>query len=183
VLHELLKYRFAPNPFSAKARRVYRFCVPEEWYRRSRSRNVSRESAGPSESTLRRLASLQESEESEEDEDDGTAKGASSQTQKGTTKEMTKAVEEQGLVTSRRLSSMFDGWLYSSQPSSSSAPDRSSIVSVAEKRKSVSEPKLLDQALNSNKHEAGDGKDGDSDLESRFEEMMVSAPFSSNNIV
>lgn len=175
VVHELLKYRFTPNPFGPGAKRIYRFCVPEEWYRRTKSRNVSTESVDPSEETLKKLASLQESDESEDsEEDDGTAKIANSpKPQSVDTSSDVAKMEERGLVTSRRLSSMFDGWLYSSP---TTPEKRGSGVSIStEKRKSVvSEPVLLEESLSSNKHEAGQSgaSDVDKEFSAQFEAML-----------
>ena len=47
---------------------TFRFCVPDEWYRRSRSRNLSSASFETSEATIKQLEALQESDEDEDDE-------------------------------------------------------------------------------------------------------------------
>src|SRR5262245_26692997 len=71
----ILQTPFVPNPFAPSAKRGFRFCVPEEWYRRSRSRPVANLSFEPSQSTIRRLAALQESdEEGTDDDEEGTAR-------------------------------------------------------------------------------------------------------------
>lgn len=156
------------KPSKSTAKRHFRFCVPDEWYRRSKSRSVS-PAPGPSDSTLRRLTALQESESEEEEEEESTAKlrarnpPASADT--------AKAVEQRGLVTQARLSSMFSDWLRPSSPTTNG----NSVVTTQENRKSVSEPKL---APMSRLIERGDSSDvsedeGNGDLDAAFEEMMV----------
>jgi len=165
--------------------RHFRFCVPDEWYRRSKSRNVS-PAPGPSESTIRRLAALQESEEDdaeeeEEEEGEGTAKlGASNPSLETDTK---KTVEQRGLVTQARLSNMFENWLYPSSPNSST---RSSAVFTPDNRKSVSEPRLMDAASPNiiSKRNSSDASEDESedDFDTSFEEMLVSGCYFSTNV-
>lgn len=146
--------------------------MPDEWYRRSKSRNVS-PAAGPSELTLKRLASLEESEEDEEEEGEGTAK-AGDRINSPPRPNSAKTIEQRGLVTQGRLSSIFDGWLQSSPTSSS----RSSTAFSTDSRKSVSEPKLVERAAPTNL----EGKsllsisddEGEEDFEADFEDMLVS---------
>ncbi|KAG6861568.1 hypothetical protein C0995_014864 [Termitomyces sp. Mi166 len=136
LVHNIIMFQFSPNPFTRTAKRIFRVCVPDEWYRRSKSRNVSNTLLEPSESTIRQLAALQESDE--EDENEGTAKvGAVPVTSRSST--ATAAVWK-GSISSNRLSTLFDGWLRSSSPTS---PTRSSTFMPTESRKSVSEPRLL----------------------------------------
>jgi len=158
------------------AKRQFRFCVPDEWYRRSKSKGLS-PAARPSESTIRRLAALQEEQDDDGDNDEGTAKIGSpnvSPSQQNSSKTM----EQRGLVTQGRLSSIFDGWLKPTSPTSSS---RTSAVISSQNRKSVGEPMLVDQTItfarsslpgsDANYDENGDG------FESAFEEMLVSPRF------
>ncbi|KAG6910997.1 hypothetical protein DXG01_006051 [Tephrocybe rancida] len=135
LLHTIIAFPFSPNPLTRAARRTFRVCVPDEWYRRSKSRNVSNASLEPSDSTIRRLAALQESEE--EDEDEGTAKMNASQD--SVTHIATP--ERKGSISQNRLSNLFDGWL---RPASPTSPTRNSTFSLADNRKSVSEPRLLE---------------------------------------
>ena len=71
ALSTVLEAPFQPNPIGAAASRSFRFCVPDEWYRRSKSRSVSSTSSDVSQDTIRRLADL---EESEEEDDEGEPK-------------------------------------------------------------------------------------------------------------
>ena len=138
----------------------YRFCVPDEWYRRSRTRTLSSGSLTPSEATIRRLADLQESEEEDEEEsaeDEGTTKARPAATQSpGSSPE--KSGDWRGTFSQTRLSSMFEGWLPSGP--TPAAPVESS---VRNRRTSVSEP-IPVQA---------ESAESDPDDLSEFEEMMV----------
>ena len=172
---------FCPNPLTPKATRHFRFCVPDEWYRRSKSRTASHASYEPSQATIRRLASLQESEDENEDEEDesGTAKisdGAS--TAKGSG-----GADNKGTFSANRLSTIFGGWLGESATSTSAAGNRSSAIHIGspEKRKSiVSEPKLVAHltggtpATKDAPESATDASDDYSEKE--FDAMLVSAP-------
>ncbi|GLB34079.1 putative diaphanous FH3 domain contatinign protein [Lyophyllum shimeji] len=143
LIHPIVKSPFAANPFTARARRVFRLCVPDEWYRRSKSRNVSNASLEPSESTIRRLAALQESDE--EDGDEGTAK-LSGVPGSPPHPAATATADWKGSLSHNRLSNLFDGWL---RPTSPSSPNRSSTFTAGDNRKSVSEPRLLENAARS----------------------------------
>ncbi|KAJ6572601.1 hypothetical protein B0H10DRAFT_2106751 [Mycena sp. CBHHK59/15] len=133
LISNVVGFPFSDNALSSSAHRSFRFCVPDEWYRRSKSRNLSSASTEPSESTLRRLASLQETEE-EDEEDEGTAK------LNDTVSPRASAAEGASSATQNRLSTMFDGWLRGSPVT----PSRSSVVFSPDNRKSVvSEPKLV----------------------------------------
>jgi hypothetical protein len=131
-----------PNPFSHLATRHFRFCVPDEWYRRSKPRSISTASLAPSEATIQRLADLEEEEDQDEFERDGTAKqknmvdsplAADSTSKPG-------SGDWKGTFSQNRLSTFFDGWLPSSNPPHP-------IDSPPRERMSVSEPKLLDQSF------------------------------------
>ncbi|KAJ6515515.1 hypothetical protein C8R45DRAFT_809608 [Mycena sanguinolenta] len=128
LIFSIIGFPFSANPLSSSAKRSFRFCVPDEWYRRSKSRGLSSTSSEPSESTIRNLASLQEEEDEEDEEGEGTAKlndPAPPRSNGG------------GEAAQNRLSMMFDGWLGGSR----AIPNRNSVV---ENRKSVvSEPKLV----------------------------------------
>ncbi|KAJ6583786.1 hypothetical protein B0H10DRAFT_2168123 [Mycena sp. CBHHK59/15] len=133
LISNVVGFPFSDNALSSSAHRSFRFCVPDEWYRRSKSRNLSSASTEPSESTIRRLASLQETEE-EDEEDEGTAK------LNDTVSPRASAAEGASSATQNRLSTMFDGWLRGSPVT----PSRSSVVFSPDNRKSVvSEPKLV----------------------------------------
>jgi diaphanous 1 len=164
----LIEFPFSANPFKSTAKRHFRFCVPDEWYRRSKSRSVS-PAPGPSESTLRRLAALQESESEEDVEDESTAKLRARNPPADS--DTAKAVEQRGLVTQVRLSNMFGDWLRPSSPTAS----RNSAVATHENRKSVSEPKLAPVSQIIEKPDSSDVSEDerDGDFDAAFEEMMV----------
>lgn len=123
----------------------------------------------PSQDTIRRLASLQESDEEDEEEGEGTAK-ISNNTSKATPA-IAPSAEMKNSVSANRLSSLFGGWL--TQPTTTTEPSIA-IVSASsdrDKRKSiVSEPKLVEQhhtgpAQWKAKTNGGDGGDGKGDEE------------------
>lgn len=164
-ISSIIAFPFSVNPSKSTAKRYLRFCVPDEWYRRSKSRSVL-PAPGPSESTLRRLAGLAVLQESESEED-----AESESTAKLRTRNPTADAKQRGLVTQVRLSSMFGEWLRPSSPTTS----RNSAVKTDENRKSVSEPKpapvsrLIERTDSSDLSE--DEQDGDFD--EAFEKMMV----------
>ena len=140
----------------------YRFCVPDEWYRRSRTRTLSSGSLTPSEATIKRLADLQESEEEDDEESmegGGTAKVQAAATQSPTSSPP-KSGDWRGTFSQARISTMFEGWLPSSPapaaPVEPSAQNRRTSVSV-------SEPMPVQ----------AESTESDSDDLSEFEEMMV----------
>lgn len=128
--------------------------------------------AGPSDLTLKRLASLEESSSEEEDDEEGegTAKMGDRNT---SVSNPVKTIEHRGLVT-QRLSSIFDGWL----PSSPTTANSNSNVPSSEKRKSVSEPRLLEHASPIELQKTAllniKNDDGEDDFEATFEEMLAS---------
>jgi hypothetical protein len=161
LISNIIEYPFAPNPFTTSARRQFRFCVPDEWYRRTKSRNLrSSSSIQPSESTIRRLASLEESNE----EDEGTARVRETSNVENAL--ATKPASPRS-VSQNRLSSIFDNWL---RP----AGNNSSAIFTPD-GKSVSEPKLVqDQIMigvpNHNEQEQAETEAFDS---AGFEQMVV----------
>ncbi len=173
LIFRAIELPFSTNPFSPMAKRKIRFCVPDEWYRRSKSRNVS-PAPCPSESTLKRLAALQESPDEEQDGDEGTATiGKATASVSGDT---AKAVEQRGLVTQARLSNMFENWLWPTSPPSS---NRNSVILVPGNRKSVSEPKLASASriIKSRNSSETSEEESDGDFDSTFERMLVSRTY------
>ena len=139
----------------------YRFSVPDEWYRRSRTRTLSSSSLTPSEATIKRLAELQESEENDEEpmEGEGTAK-AKAATNQSSASSPPKSGDWRGTFSQTRLSNMFEGWL----PSSPTSATR--VESSLQSRRtsvSVSEPMPMQ----------AESAESDSDDLSEFEAMMV----------
>ncbi|KAL5527808.1 hypothetical protein ACEPAG_6609 [Sanghuangporus baumii] len=115
----------------------YRFCVPDEWYRRPNSRVPS---MSPSEATLRRLSDM----EAEEAEGEGTAKQkptAPSSPTSPTVKPRSGSPDSAGTFSSKRFSSIFDGWL-----SPTSAPS-SQEEAEENRRPTVSEPLAVEKRL------------------------------------
>lgn len=140
----------------------YRFCVPDEWYRRSRTRTLSSGSLTPSEATIKRLADLEESEEEDEEEPgegEGTAKAQPAVIQSPASSPR-KSGDWRGTFSQTRLSTMFEGWL-----PSSSAPAAPVESSTQNKRASlsVSDPIPLQT----------ESMESDLDDLDEFEEMMV----------
>lgn len=164
------------NPFSQSAVHFFRFCVPEEWYRRPRS-------ASSFSSALRRDASdstiMPESEEHENDSDhDDTAKAArSSSSQSSTTESKSFATDEKGSLSARRLSNLFDGWLTLSSSKPPADRSRPSTPSSVSERPSVSEPMLFEtpfgRKLSSDSLRDIDDSDSDESLEYADFERMV----------
>lgn len=81
-----------------------------------------------------------------------------------------KAIEQRGLVTQARLSSIFGEWLRPTSPTI----NRHSDITIHENRMSVSEPKLAPASRIIERSDSSDPSEDDrDDFESAFEEMMV----------
>ncbi|KAL5507835.1 hypothetical protein ACEPAH_5453 [Sanghuangporus vaninii] len=116
----------------------YRFCVPDEWYRRPNSRVPS---ISPSEATLRRLSDM----EAEEGEGEGTAKQkrtAPSSPTLSTVKPRSGSPDSAGTFSSKRFSSIFDGWL-----GPTSVPSSSQEEAEENRRPIVSEPLAVEKRM------------------------------------
>ena len=137
LIYDVLNLSYSPNPFSRTAKRIYRFCVPEEWFRRPNHRKRSSASLKPSEATLRRLAAMEEFDEDEdEDGDEGTAK-IRTVSQPSSHQGSSHTTQPERAVSPNRLSSLFDGWL---RPMSPPPVIRHPQPPVLDSRKNVSEP-------------------------------------------
>lgn len=170
VIYSIVDIPYTSNPFSSTAKRMFRICVPDEWYRRSKPRNMTLPSFEPSEETIKRLAALHESKEIEdEDEDDeGTAKlGVTSNSDSHSSSTTTASPKVSS--TPNRLSSFFDGWL---RPTSPTTPSRDTTVLIPGNRKSVSEPRLIESASSLKRPNASDRVAEGLD-EEEFEMMLV----------
>ena len=143
----------SPNPLSPSATRSFRFCVPDEWYRRSKSRNVSTASLEPSEDTIKKFRALQAStdddygddEDEDDDDDEGTAKMAA-----GKQHSPNSSNDWRGTVSQNRLSTLFEGWLRSppSSPNNNNKGNRNTVIHSPDKRMSiVSEPVLVENRV------------------------------------
>jgi diaphanous 1 len=137
---------------------------------------VSSASFEPSQSTIRRLAALQESDE--EDEDEGTAK-LRGDSHSSSRPNATIVSDWRGSISPNRLSNLFDGWLNSSPPTSPNAPNnRSGTIFSPDNRKNVSEPRLVEhQTGNGLKKyqipDTSDESESEGFDEADFEEMLV----------
>lgn len=141
----------------------YIFCVPDEWYRRPGSRAVS---MTPSESTLRRLSEL----ENEDEDEEGTAKLSKSSTsltsEPMSSAEKPPSPDSHGTFSTRRFSSLFGGWLGSSEDPA--AAD----LELERKKPIVSEPVSMGENTGAATLSESDGEQ--SVDEEDFERMIVS---------
>jgi diaphanous 1 len=164
AIFDILKFPFTPNPFTRSAKRGFRLCVPEEWYRRSKSRPVPNIPFEPSQATIRRLAALQESDEEGTDDEEGTAKfqtAASHLTNHSTVHQHSPS--RRNSISQRRLSNLFDGWF---RPTSPTRPH----VSLPQDKKNVSEPQLVEHHGGYDSSDTSDSQDLDN---GDFERMLV----------
>ncbi|PPQ71093.1 hypothetical protein CVT24_009844, partial [Panaeolus cyanescens] len=171
VIFDVLHFPYSPNPFKSTARRIFRLCVPDEWYRRSKTRSVS-SPIGPSQDTIRRLAALQESEDEDgedDEEEEGTAKMTKKQADAPSSTSTQKLDQQRGVVTQVRLSNMFEGWFGATSPSPS---NRNSVAHTPEKRKSVSDPKLVEKSINDISDKSSGEESGDDEFDSAFDNML-----------
>jgi diaphanous 1 len=145
VLYEILAFPYTVNPFTRKAKRTFRFCIPEEWFRRpdhpkGKSRN-------------REANTLDDKNDSE---GEGTAKAI--QYPAGVPVQGT---IEKDLMPQNTLSSIFTGFLRPMSPDGS--------IESSTKRKTVSEPVLVKQHTGSSMQSTEDGS-----IDSNaFEAMLV----------
>jgi diaphanous 1 len=155
---------FIPDPFSVKASRAFRFCVPDEWYRRSKSRDVTHTSLEPSESTIRRLV------ESNTEAEEGTARfqTRTSPTSSSIVAARPASPDWRASISQARLSSIFDVWKLSTSPTSSSP------ANFTGEKKIVSEPRLVEQHSGSGFLSSDEEVEGSQKFNSaEFEQMLV----------
>jgi diaphanous 1 len=161
-----------PSTFSAKARRSFRFSVPDEWYRRSRPRPTSSLSLDQSESSTEASHDMGTSEE---EDGDGTAKQSRASAVSDTSppsKVKSESADWRQSLSQGRLSSVFEGWL---RPSTPTSPTRTARNFTPE-RMSVSEPKLLERTGESDASDTNNVDAVEADLDmSDFEQMLVCA--------
>jgi len=165
TVSQVIDAPFGPNTFPSKTQvnRIIRICVPDEWYRRSKSRLSS--TALDNNDTLK--ANGHGNVEDDEEEEGGTAK----QNHAPSVSTSKSADPRQ----SNRLSNIFEGWL----PGGGTAPappvlanaiagDRSSIN--VSKPVPVLEPQKTGLGISMSDEAEGDEVDGVAD----FERMLVS---------
>lgn len=177
LVSRIVESPFTSDPFQSSARRTLRFCIPEDWFRRSTSHHLSLPSL-PSHAALNQSGDSEESDQDASTEGEGTAK---QQKMTGTTHYLNERPNSVGLVGSLsqgRLSSFFDGWLSSNLVSTS--PTRSSTMGFPSDRVVVSEPKLVEHRTGDTHSldgeyvvSAGEG-DGEEPDPAAFERMLVS---------
>jgi diaphanous 1 len=141
LFYDLFHSSDPSSTFPAKARRFFRFSVPDEWYRRSRSRPTSSLSLDQSEFSTE--ASLDVGT-SEEEDGDGTAKQHRANAVSDASppsKVKSESADWRQSLSQGRLSSVFESWL---RPSTPTSPTRTANNFTPE-RMSVSEPKLLER--------------------------------------
>jgi diaphanous 1 len=168
IFYDLFNSLDRPSTFSVKARRSFRVSVPDEWYRRSRPRSTSSLSVEPSESTVKAALDMDTSEE----EGDGTAKQAITSTAVSDVSPPSKAksADWRQSLSQGRLSSVFEGWL---RPSTPTSPTRTG-KSFAPERMSVSEPRLLERTSEDAGSHTGHADAMEAELNmSDFEQMLV----------
>ena len=167
-LSTVLENPLLPNPIGPSANRSFRFCVPDEWYRRSKSRNVSTTSSDVSQDTIRRLADLEEYDEDDDVEGEGTAKQKDLEHSDVARSGGFKApMDWRGSISQNRFSSILDNWMRPQSPTGEA-------TSPPPEKKVVSEPKLVE-------HKTGDTVSSDASNEqsaavdmTEFEQMLVS---------
>jgi diaphanous 1 len=173
VVYKVVSAPVSPNPFSTRATRKIVFCVPDEWYRRSKSRTTSSSSLEPSEETIRRLVSLQESENEDDDDNDGEDTAKLQSRAKATSVSIQSPTDWKGSLSQARLSSMFDGWMRPTSPPTSVQTNAGSL----DRRKSiVSEPRLVEQHTAGHMVTPESTHDEESDIDvTAFDAMLVSS--------
>jgi diaphanous 1 len=161
---------YTPNPFRTSATRRLQFCVPDEWFRRSKFRVAPSLAHQPSEETIKQLANLDEMEAV--DEGEGTAKQKdaprSPPAVSSPIQSFNPGTEWRGTVAQRRLSSLFETWKGSGDAGGSGTMGK----------KTVSEPQLLSLGANgatSGSHSSDAEDSSESELDpTEFEEMLAS---------
>ncbi|KAI0028371.1 hypothetical protein K488DRAFT_89818, partial [Vararia minispora EC-137] len=158
VLSSALLTPERPAGFSLHATHTLRFCVPDEWYRRSRERSSSSaRSIEPSDATIKALQAM----EADDDDEYGTAKQTVSPATSTVSRRNAGVVASsvasssgngsgdwRATISQTRLSSMFTGWLSpSDEPAHPPpAPAPAPAPGFAPQRMSVSAPTLVDLA-------------------------------------
>lgn len=178
LFYDLFHSSDPPSTFSVKATRFFRFSVPDEWYRRSRSRPTSSLSLDQSEFSTEASHDMGTSEE---EDGDGTAKQSRASAVSDASppsKVKSESADWRQSLSQGRLSSVFESWLRPSTPTSPS-PTRTTNNFTPE-RMSVSEPKLLERTGESDTSDTNNDDAVEADLDmGDFELMLVCAQFAS----
>lgn len=169
ALSSVVENPLLPNPIGPSASRSFRFCVPDEWYRRSKSRTVSSStSSDVSQDTIRRLADLEEEDEDTEGEGDGTAKQKSLHTSDTARTGAFKAPTDwRGSISQNRFSSYLESWMRPQSPTGDTKTPSSP------EKKVVSEPKLVEQKTGNSVASTASNEQSDGVDFAEFEQMLV----------
>lgn len=164
IVSAAIETPFISNPMKQSARRSFRFCVPDEWYRRSKPRLVN-PPPEPSDGTIKHLAdsNTPESDGESSTEGEGTAK----QKNAGTAAKASERPISPDFSSQSRLSNLY-GWL--GAPASPSQTRASAIFTPEH----VSEPKLVRHLTGgSRKSDISDHADEPMVDSYAFEQMLV----------
>ena len=165
----MLETPLLPNPIGPSASRSFRFCVPDEWYRRSKSRTVSSSSTSSdvSQDTIRRLADLEESDEDEDTEGEGTAKQKGLDTSDAARGGFKAPMDWRGSISQSRFSSYLESWMRPQSPTGEGKPPSSP------EKKVVSEPKLMEQRTGDSVSSTASNEQSSGVDLAEFEQMLV----------
>jgi diaphanous 1 len=169
LISNIVESPFASNPFCSSARRSFRFCIPDEWFRRSKTRPATSTPLESSETTNKRLA---ESEEDRSTDDEGTAKQQKVAQAPRSHNDERDSPDWRSSLSQRRPSNLFDSLLGNSP---SVSLKRASTISTHE-RVNVSEPTLVEHHTGSSGAGNGCGDSEESETEpdsTEFEKMLV----------
>lgn len=169
LVSSVIETPFASNPFHSSARRSIRFCIPDEWFRRSKSRHVTSTSHSQSESTNKLLADLDAADCEGSSDGEDTAKQQKVQTLLPHN-ERRDSADWRSSLSQSRLSSLFDGW--PNNPPSMSPNPTSAVFS--HERVNVSEPKLVENHTGRSGASIGyEENEMEEPSSAEFEQMLV----------
>lgn len=169
---DIVMSSFVSNPFSARAHRSFQFCIPDEWYRRSKRRNVTNSSLQPSESTIKQLVALQESDDTADEEGTARFQTAASHISSASAAVRPVSPDWRSSISQARLSSLFDVW---KRPVSPTSPHRPGFIP---EKKIVSEPRLVEHHSGSSLLTDDEVTEVDQRFDSAdFEKMLVREAF------
>ncbi len=148
----MLSFRLQSTPASG----YYRFCVPDEWYRRPSRIAPSKSSFKPTEETLKRLSELDDDDSDGENTAKQKRNGNGASAPQSPISDRSASPSSLGTFSSARLSTMFGSWLGS--------PSSQQELTFEGERRLVSEPIAMS--------DPGQGP-GDSVDEEDFGRMIV----------
>lgn len=194
ILSHVLDSPNPPTGFSSLATCSFRIAVPDEWYRRTRSKSRHRSSLSltPSEHTIRALQDLTEEDEDEEATNGPRAQSEESESETegdGTArqKDLSPPPSTSGAaggkggrpdwrssISQNRISTMLEGWLRPSTPTNEPHQSDATPTTPPSNRMSVSEPVLLSQngakrVVQGHGNGNGNGSEASGDEEDEFD--------------